>query len=111
MEIVATKKKDGLIIYFDKDNAKYLFNKIECVEKYDSFGIALSQIFHNNPKCRLLKKWERKIYDVDPWGRKVDFGAKVEREVWDLSELFSSYGVNAIDNSDYYSIKEFMSNM
>lgn len=115
MKIVATKKNDGLIINFDNDSAKYLYNRIECISfggrGNDNFGRELSRIFHNNPKCKLIKGWEKKVYDEDPYGRKVDFGAKETREIWDLSEWFASYGVEPIDNRHYFNIAEFESGM
>lgn len=111
MDIITTKRKDGLIINFDKDNAKYLYNRIECVSfggrGNDRFDKELSNIFHRSPKCKLVKGWVRKVYDENPYGQKVYFGLNEMREIWDLSEWFASYGVEPYDNSESFSIKEF----
>lgn len=115
MKIEPTNKKGGLIISFDSDNCVYVYDRIMCISKggrgTDKFDIQLSDFFHKNQNCKLLETWERKVYDIDTYGRKVDFGVKETREIWDLADLHKQYGTNPNDNRESYSIKEFEMNM
>ncbi len=114
MTITITKSRKRLIVEFNKWESKYLYNKIECLSYggrgNDNFSKALSNIFSENGG-KLIKRWERKVYDEDNYGNRVDFGMKETREIWDLGDLFKSYNIQATDNTNSYEIVEFKMGM